>query len=102
MRALVIGGNGFIGSNLVQRLKQEGDDVCVVDIGAPRQDFDWSGISYRQGAVTDAKVLAEVLQGIDVVYHSASTTVPSSSNLDPVADVEQNLVGMLHLLKRCE
>lgn len=98
MRALVIGGNGFIGSNLVQRLRREGDDVCVLDFSAPRKDFDWSGIGYRQGALTDAKVLAEVLQGIDVVYHSASTTVPSSSNLDPIADVEQNLVGMLHLL----
>jgi UDP-glucose 4-epimerase len=99
VRALVIGGNGFIGSNLVQRLREAGDEVRVLDVGAPRSDFDWSGISYTRAEITDAAALASALNSVDVVYHSASTTVPSTSNLDPISDVEQNLVGMLRLLE---
>ena len=35
---------------------------------------------------------------MDTVYHAASTTVPATSNADPIADVEGNLVATLRLL----
>ena len=44
--------------------------------------------------------MAEALRGIDVVYHLISTTVPSTSNLDPVYDIESNLIGTLRLLQQ--
>jgi UDP-glucose 4-epimerase len=43
--------------------------------------------------------LASALTDVDVVYHLVSTTVPSTSNADPIADVEGNLIGTLRLLK---
>lgn len=99
MKALVVGGNGFIGSRLITRMLAADDQVAVLDTGAARSDFDWSRVDYRQGSLTDVALLDSALEGVDVVYHCASSTVPSSSNLNPVGDIEQNLVGAVHLLE---
>lgn len=98
MHALVTGGNGFIGSHLVDRLLADGDHVRVLDRGPERFRPPLEGVDYRTGSVEDPFALAEALQGIEVVYHLASTTVPSTSNLNPVADVESNLVSALNLI----
>lgn len=99
MKALVVGGNGFIGSRLVTRVLEAGDRVTVLDIGAPRSDLDWSQVDYRRGSLADAAVLESALDGVDVVYHCASSTVPSSSNLNPIGDIEQNLISAVRLLE---
>ncbi|HEU0151718.1 MAG TPA: NAD-dependent epimerase/dehydratase family protein [Arenimonas sp.] len=98
MRALVIGGNGFIGSALVPALQARGADVAVLDPGRPRADVDWRGVEFIAGSLADPVVTARALSGVDVVFHLASTTVPGTSNLDPVADVQGNLVATLGLL----
>lgn len=96
--ALIIGGNGFIGSSLVQRLLAEGCELRVLDPSAPRTDLDWSGVNYVRHSLGDPEALARVMEGVDVVFHLASTTVPGTSNLDPQADVADNLVGALNVL----
>jgi len=98
MRALVIGGNGFIGSGLVSALRVRGVDVAVLDPGRPRTDMDWTGVEFIAGSLAEAVATARALAGVDVVFHLASTTVPGTSNLDPVADVQGNLVATLGLL----
>ncbi len=99
MRALVIGGNGFIGSSLVVRLRGQGVAVRVLDPAAPRAGVDWTGVGFVAGTLAEPDRLGEALDDVQVVYHLASTTVPGTSNLDPVADVEGNLVGTLRLLQ---
>ena len=99
MRVLVIGGNGFIGSGLVGRLGEKGVAVRVLDLGQPRSGVCWDGVEFVQGSLADAGLLPRVLEGVDVVYHLASTSVPGTSNLDPVADVQGNLVATLGLLQ---
>lgn len=98
MRALVIGGNGFIGSSLAERLRTSGIEVRVLDPGRPRTDVDWSGIDFQSGTLADDAPLERALRDVQIVFHLASTTVPGTSNLDPVADVQGNLVGTLRLL----
>lgn len=98
MRALVIGGNGFIGSHLCEGLRANGHAVRVLDPGPARADVDWTGLEYRRGAYTDAETLGTALADIDAVFHLASTTVPASANRDPAFDVSSNLVGTLGLL----
>jgi UDP-glucose 4-epimerase len=102
MRALIVGGNGFIGSHLAEGLRAGGHRVRVLDPGAARTDTDWSGIDYRQGAYTDAARLDAALDDVDTVFHLASTTVPATSNLDPAADVTGNLIGALALFAAIE
>lgn len=98
MRTLVIGGNGFIGSHLAEGLRARGHGVRVLDPGQARTDVDWAGIDYRCGAHTDAACIADALDGVDTVFHLASTTVPATSNHDPVLDVSSNLIGALGLI----
>ncbi|GLQ49265.1 NAD-dependent epimerase/dehydratase family protein [Dyella flava] len=98
MSVLIIGGNGFLGSNLVSRLRETGRQVRVLDRLPQRPDFDWRGIDYRMGGLDTTELLVDVLDGIEVVYHLASTTVPGTSNQDPVFDVTSNIVGSLNLI----
>jgi UDP-glucose 4-epimerase len=98
MIVLVIGGNGFLGSNLVSGLRDAGYGIRVLDRSPPRSDFDWQGIDYRIGGLDDADSLVEVLNGVGMIYHLASTTVPGTSNLDPIYDVSSNVIGSLNLI----
>ena len=98
MKILVTGGNGFIGTSLVQALHARGDRVTVIDRGPPRTDMDWSGVDYRQGDFADPAVLEDALWGCDMVCHLASTTVPGTANLDPASDVRGNLLGTMLLV----
>jgi UDP-glucose 4-epimerase len=97
MLVLVTGGNGFIGSGLVDRLRATGHRVRVLDQSAPRTDVDWRGVDYVTGSLANKPGLPALLDGVELVFHLASSTVPSTSNLDPVADVESNLIGALNL-----
>lgn len=98
MRALVLGGCGFIGSHLVDHLLAAGHKVRVFDRVPESFRQPLPHVEYRLGDFLDASLLAEALEGVDVVYHLISTTVPSTSNLNPVADVQSNLIGTLQLL----
>jgi UDP-glucose 4-epimerase len=99
MRALVIGGSGFIGSHLVDTLISEGQKVRVFDRAENPFRATPKGVEFRQGNFTDTALIAEALADVDVVYHLLSTTVPSTSNLDPVADISGNLIGTVRLLE---
>ena len=99
MKALVLGGCGFIGSHLVDRLLASGHQVRVFDRSPELFRPPLAHVDYRFGNIADTPLLAESLEGVEVVYHLISTTVPSTSNLDPVADVEGNLINTLRLLQ---
>lgn len=99
MKALVIGGCGFIGSHVVDRLLAEGCGVRVLDRRPEAFRAPLPGVEYIQGDLNDSAQLYEALSGMDAVLHLASTTVPATSNLDPVSDVSGNLVSALKLLE---
>jgi len=98
MRILVLGGCGFIGSHLVDGLLEAGHKVRVYDRSPELFRPPLPDVDYRFGDFSDAPLLAEALEGVEVVYHLISTTVPATSNLDPVADVQGNLINTLRLL----
>lgn len=97
-RFLVLGGNGFIGSHVVDQLLQQGSRVRVLDRSQGWMNGSQLGLDYRQSDFGDMSALAESLCDIDCVLHLVSTTVPATANLDPVADIEGNLVGTVKLL----
>lgn len=99
MRALVIGGSGFIGSHLVDRLLSQGAKVRVYDRSEERFRATPAAVDFREGGFDNVSALAEALVDVDVVFHMLSTSVPSTSNLDPVADIEGNLIGTVRLLE---
>ncbi len=98
MKILVIGGCGFIGSHLVDRLLEHGHSVRVFDRQPERFRKPLKGVEYQFGNFGDRMAIIDALSGVDAVAHLVSTTFPGTADLDPIIDVQDNLVGTLALL----
>lgn len=99
MNVLVLGGTGFIGSHLCDALLQNEHTVRVYSRSKERYREPLFAVDYCTGDFSDEISLAEALIGIDCVVHLISTTVPTTSNLNPALDVISNLAGTLNLLE---
>ena len=103
LRCLVLGGKGFIGSHLVDALINQGHFVRVFDrphvesISDVIQNVD--DCEVFEGDIASETDVIEALEGCDVCFHLISTTLPKSSNHDPIFDIETNLMGTVKLLK---
>ena len=98
MKVLVLGGNGFIGSHISDELLANGHDVTVFHRSAEKFEGHSDKLRFYLGDYSDAVKLGEAVDGMDVVVHAISTTVPSTSNLNPISDVQQNLISTIQLL----
>ena len=78
LNVLIIGGNGFIGTNLGRSLADRGWQVTSFDIARPPVTD--PRIEYAMGDFFDDNVLAEVIKGKDIIYHALSTVNPGNSN----------------------
>ena len=102
MKTLVTGGCGFIGSHLVKRLLDEGDEVLVIDNLH-------TGIKKNLPTHDNLKVVvADILdytgylfKDVDVVYHLAALTRPQESIHDPVLTNIVNVNGTIKVLEHC-
>ncbi len=100
MRCLVLGGGGFLGSHLCDALLGQGHDVRIFDRpNLNRYRGEAEGLEWFEGDFSNQEDLASVVPGCDIIYHLVSTTLPKSSNDNPVYDVETNISGTLHLLE---
>jgi UDP-glucose 4-epimerase len=99
--AVVLGGNGFIGSHLTDRLLDGGWKVRVLDLAEERYRNPLIGVDYILGDFCDGAVIGKALEGADTVFHLIGTTVPKTSNDNPAFDVETNVVGTIGVLSRC-
>ncbi|WP_033288222.1 NAD-dependent epimerase/dehydratase family protein [Amycolatopsis jejuensis] len=78
MRVLLTGGAGFIGSRIADRLADEGDDVVVLDNllstahGSTTPPEYTRRHRFLRGDVTDAEIVAELLDDVDAVCHQAA------------------------------
>jgi UDP-glucose 4-epimerase len=101
MNCLVLGGNGFIGSHLVDQLLAEGHKVRVFDKNEEYYRKPVASVDYQYGDFGNRGLLMEALANIDIVFHLISTTLPKTSNDDPAFDVQSNVIETLFLLEQC-
>jgi UDP-glucose 4-epimerase len=104
-RCLVTGGAGFIGSHLTERLLELGHEVTVLDDLSTGVRENLRGVEghpafrFRGGSITDPVVLAEVVPGIDVIYHLAAAVGVKLVADDPVRTIETNIYPTEVLLR---
>lgn len=101
MKSLVIGGNGFIGTNLVDGLLSKGHAVRVFDRYPSRFREPNPDVEYVVGDLGNHGEVADVVQGVDFVFHLAYTSLPHTSNEDPVYDIRSNVVDTVQMLQQC-
>ena len=99
MRALVTGGAGFIGSNLVDHLVAEGADVVVLDdLTTGYQENVNPAAELIVGDVGDADIVVRATQGCDVVFHQAAHRAVFRSVEHPIQTDRANTGGTLNVL----
>ena len=102
--SLVTGAAGFIGSNLVEHLLDQGHSVvCVDNESANNEKFHWS---HENGMVinvkvdiTDYKGMKNIMSGVDYVFHLAAESRLQSAIMNPIEAVQKNCVGTTVMLQ---
>lgn len=109
MKALLLGGAGFIGLHLARRLVREGHSVTIVDdFSRGRDDRELAAlqehraVSVRSGDLTAAGTWAELEGGWDQVYLLAAVVGVRNVVADPARVVRTNTLAALHLLDWAE
>ncbi|MBA8793960.1 dTDP-L-rhamnose 4-epimerase [Friedmanniella endophytica] len=100
MRVLVTGAAGFIGSTIVDQLRERGDEVVPVDVLLPAAHAgrpDWVS-ELHEVDVRDEQALAPLLTGVDLVCHQAAMVGLGLDAHDAPAFVSQNVLGTATLL----
>ena len=96
-KVLVIGGAGFIGSNLSRHLIKNDMEVYCFDMSKPVHEI--AGVNYICGDFFDDYTLEHALEGMDYVVHALSTVNPGNSNEKYLQGYER-AVSYTHLEKR--
>ena len=101
-RLVVTGGAGFIGSNIVDRLVAEDNEVVVIDnlltSKANNLKDVMSRIKFVNGDIQDLDLLAREFEGIDYVLHQAALASVPRSIENPIASNQNNIDGTLNVL----
>lgn len=101
MRILILGGSGFIGKNLIKGLLDQGYDVRILvkrKITEKEFGFSLNLVEIIEGSFFDTASIKVAMSNVDVVIHLLSTTTPNISNIDPIMDVQSNVVGTINIL----
>lgn len=95
-RALVTGGAGFLGRNLVLRLQQEGWEVVILDnLSSPSPLGPPEGSTFVEGSVVDPPALPGPF---DRIYHLASPASPPRYLQDPIGTLRTGGEGTRAML----
>lgn len=95
------GGNGFIGSHVVDLLHEQGFDVGIIDIVGP--DGEWNGGRRAEQFLCDvATAEAEAIVADyrpSLVFHLAARASVADSIADPFTDANTTMVGLIRMLE---
>ena len=106
MRAVVTGGAGFIGSNLVDALVDRGDEVTVIDnlTTGRRENLTGAlerGVRLVEADIRDGDAMRDVIGDAkpEVVFHLAAQIDVRRSVADPAVDAAINVLGTINVLE---
>jgi len=101
MRCVIFGGGGFVGSTIADRLLRDGHELRIFErprVEPYRKFTESERVEWVTGDLQSTHDVSDVIDGVDVVLHMVSTTLPKNSNDDPIYDVQSNLVATLQML----
>lgn len=98
-KVLIIGGNGFIGTNLAKCFVKYGMTVYSFDIQKPNINIE--KVKYIVGDFFDDEILESAIDGMDIVIHSLSTVNPGNSNKRFMQGYSRDFVQSIKLFDMC-
>lgn len=101
MKIVIFGGGGFIGSTIADRLLLDKHKLRIFErprVPPYRKFAESERVEWMTGDFSSTHDLGDAISGMDVVLHLVSTTLPKSSNDDPIYDVQSNVVATLQML----
>ncbi len=99
MNILIIGGLGFIGKNLTNKLLEYGHKIFIFDTKKPNNSH--KNINYFIGDFENIENYKNIFNDVDIVYHLISTTTPNYNKLTIEYDIRTNLISTIKLLNIC-
>ena len=112
MKILVTGGAGFIGSLLVDKLIEKGNNVIVVDNLSTGKKENLSNlinednkkIKFYELDITEHEKLNEIFENEkpELVFHLAAQVMLRKSIEDPLFDAKNNILGTISVLEACK
>lgn len=107
-KVLLLGGMGFIGSNLALQLVEQGAEVTLTDNFLPDHGANWQNIQPIREQVKvnicdirDVDAMRQMVQNQDIIFNIAAQTSHSDSMKDPFLDTDINCWGNLVVLEAC-
>jgi UDP-glucose 4-epimerase len=108
-RVLILGGLGFIGSNLAISLVESGADVTIVDSMLPQYGGNLANIEpisnkchVNYADIRDSHSMNYLVRNIEIIYSLAGQTSHIESMTDPMTDLDINCRSQLALLESCQ
>ena len=102
MKVLVTGGGGFIGSNLVRALVEQGDDVRVLDNFSTGNRMNLAelanDVEIVEGELRSYERVHAATRGVEVVFHQGALPSVPRSVQDPLTTSAVNVEGTLNVL----
>jgi len=103
-KVLIVGGAGFVGSNLTRKLLGTGvREIFIIDnlLSSERENIPENNrVIFRKGSITDHEILEQIDDDFDFIFHLATYHGNQSSIHDPLSDHENNLLPTLKLFNR--
>ncbi len=98
-KCLVVGGNGFLGSWLVDALVDQGHEVSVFDRFSSGQSYISTGVRAIVGDFMNHAHVRAALSGQEYLFHFLSATTPATAEDDPTIDIRTNIASSVELLE---
>jgi len=98
-KVVVFGGNGFIGSYIVEELLNNGYEVISADLNSSKYVDDKY---FYKCDILDTEVVEKLVEGAHIVYNFAGFANLDDAIANPVRAIELNVMGNMNVLEACK
>lgn len=98
-KVVVFGGNGFIGSYIVQELVERGYDVVSADLNPSKYV---EARYFQKCDILDSNMVNRLVEGASIVYNFAGFANLDDAIANPIKALELNVMGNLNILEACK
>lgn len=100
MKVTILGGGGFLGKALLERLISEKFEIVVFDQVLPNLSKSQETIECIVADFSNIQQVEKSIQSADVIVHLVSTTLPKGADAQLAGDLQSNVLATLQLLDK--